>query len=167
MLDTTATGRMEAFLGRFGEALKTGDAKAAAAMFGDDGYWRDLVSFTWNFKTMEGPSQVRRDAGGCLPTVRRRIRGCLGRGGDRGRRHHRGWITFETQVASGYGHIRLKDGRIWTLLTTMVELKGHEEKAGFTRPLGAKHGVNPGAKTWKEEREEEIRTLGFEKQPTS
>ena len=24
----------------------------------------------------------------------------------------------------------------------MVELKGHEEKAGFTRPLGARHGVN-------------------------
>ena len=37
-----------------------------------------------------------------------------------------------------------KDGRIWTLLTTMAELKGHEEPAGFTRPLGAKHGVNPG-----------------------
>ena len=61
--------------------------------------------------------------------------------------------------------IRLKDGLIWTLLTTMAELKGHEEKAGFTRPLGARHGVNPGAKTWKELREEEAEKLGYETQP--
>lgn len=166
MLDTTATGRMEAFLGRFGEALKTGDAKAAAAMFGDDGYWRDLVSFTWNIKTMEGPSQVREMLEACLPTVRpTNFAVASGEAVTEGGGITEAWITFETQVARGYGHIRLKDGRIWTLLTTMAELKGHEEKAGFTRPLGAKHGVNPGAKTWKEEREEEIRTLGFEKQP--
>ena len=44
-------------------------------------------------------------------------------------------------MARGFGHIRLKDGRIWTLLTTMVELKGHEEPLGFARPLGAKHGA--------------------------
>jgi putative flavoprotein involved in K+ transport len=47
----------------------------------------------------------------------------------------------------------------------MVELKGHEEKAGFTRPLGARHGVNPGAKTWKELRDEETGQLGLESQP--
>ena len=75
------------------------------------------------------------------------------------------WISFETEVARGYGLIRLKDGLIWTLLTTMAELKGHEEKAGFTRPLGARHGVNPGAKTWKELRDEEAEQLGFETQP--
>jgi putative flavoprotein involved in K+ transport len=39
------------------------------------------------------------------------------------------WISFETEVARGYGLMRLQDGQIWTLLTTMVELKGHEEKA--------------------------------------
>jgi putative flavoprotein involved in K+ transport len=75
------------------------------------------------------------------------------------------WTSFETETGRGYGLIRIKGGLIWTLLTTLVELKGYEEKAGFTRPLGAKHGVNPGAKTWKEEREEEARTLGFTKQP--
>ena len=29
------------------------------------------------------------------------------------------WIQFETAVGRGFGHLRLKDGRIWTLLTTM------------------------------------------------
>jgi putative flavoprotein involved in K+ transport len=75
------------------------------------------------------------------------------------------WISFETEIARGYGLIRIKDGLIWTLLTSMVELKGFEEKAGFARPLGARHGVNPGAKTWKETREEEEAKLGFETQP--
>jgi len=50
-------------------------------------------------------------------------------------------------------------------LTTMVEIKGYEEKSGFARPLGAKHGFNTGAKSWKEEREDEAAKLGFETQP--
>ncbi len=75
------------------------------------------------------------------------------------------WFTFETEVGRGYGLARIRDGLIWTLLTTLVELKGFEEKAGFHRPLGAKHGVNVGAKTWKELREEEEATLGYTKQP--
>ncbi|MGL4444603.1 MAG: NAD(P)/FAD-dependent oxidoreductase [Alsobacter sp.] len=166
MLDTTPAARMEAFLGRFGEALQRGDAAAAAAMFGHDGYWRDLVAFTWNIKTMEGPGQVRDMLDACLARVRPTdFHVAPNEAVTEGGGITEAWITFETEVARGFGHIRLKDGLVWTLLTTMVELKGHEEKAGFTRPLGAKHGVNPGAKSWQEEREEEIRTLGFEKQP--
>ena len=65
----------------------------------------------------------------------------------------------------GYGLVRLKDGKIWTLLTTAAELKGHEEPLGFQRPLGAKHGAGKHRPSWKEEREEEARTLGYTKQP--
>ena len=36
-----------------------GDIDAASDMFAEDGYWRDLVAFTWNIKTMEGRDQVR------------------------------------------------------------------------------------------------------------
>ena len=60
---------------------------------------------------------------------------------------------------------RLKDGRIWTLLTTMSELKGHEESVGFDRPMGAKHGAERNRKTWKEEREVEAQELGYSRQP--
>ena len=76
-----------------------------------------------------------------------------------------GWIRFETSVARGFGHIRLKDGRIWTLLTTMVELKGHEEPIGLARPLGARHGAAKGRRTWQEEREQEAAELGYSRQP--
>src|SRR6185437_5213343 len=76
-----------------------------------------------------------------------------------------GWIVFETGVARGFGHIRLKDGLIWTLLTSITELKGFEEPLGFERPLGAKHGAGKYRKSWKEERDEEAAALGYTTQP--
>jgi putative flavoprotein involved in K+ transport len=166
MLDTTPSARMGAFLSRFEKALADGDSLAAAEMFEPAGFWRDLVSFTWNIKTMEGRDQIRDMLDACLSRVKpSNWRIAEGEQATEAGGITEAWISFETEIARGYGLIRLRDGLIWTLLTTMVELKGHEEKAGFTRPLGAKHGSNPGAKTWKEEREEEAATLGFTKQP--
>ena len=52
------------------------------------------------------------------------------------------WITFETSVGRGHGHVRLRGGQCWTLLTTLYELKGYEEPKGLRRPMGAEHGVN-------------------------
>ena len=59
----------------------------------------------------------------------------------------------------------MKDGKIWTLLTTLHELKGHEEPRGLRRPMGAEHGHDPERKSWKEKREEETTRLGYEEQP--
>ena len=166
MLDVTPPARAQAFLDRFGEALEKPDIEAAVAMFAEDSYWRDLVSFTWNIKTVEGRDQIRDMLAHCLATVKPRD----WRVSEKEPATEAGgvleaWFTFETEVARGYGLVRIRDGLIWTLLTTMVELKGFEEKAGFTRPLGAKHGVNVGGKSWKETREEELATLGITKQP--
>ena len=166
MLDTVPNARMAAFLAKFDAALAAGDLDAASAMFGEDSYWRDLVAFTWNIKTMEGRDQVRDMLSHCLKRVKPRDwRIAEGETATETDGVLESWISFETEIARGYGLIRLKDGLIWTLLTTMAELKGHEEKAGFTRVLGARHGVNPGAKTWKELRDEEAEKLGYETQP--
>lgn len=166
MLDKTPTARVQAFLDRFGGALEAGRIDEAVNMFAEECYWRDLVTFTWNLKTAEGRGEVRdlleAQLAATKPTSWQVAEGEEASEADG---VTQAWITFETAVARGYGLIRLKDGLIWTLLTTMVELKGHEEKAGFSRPLGAKHGINPGGKTWKEEREEEAATLGYTKQP--
>lgn len=166
MLDKTPTARVQAFLDRFGGALEAGRIDEAVNMFAEECYWRDLVTFTWNLKTAEGRGEVRdlleAQLAATKPTAWQVAEGEEASEADG---VTQAWITFETAVARGYGLIRLKDGLIWTLLTTMVELKGHEEKAGFSRPLGAKHGINPGGKTWKEEREEEAATLGYTRQP--
>jgi putative flavoprotein involved in K+ transport len=166
MLDKTPTARVETLLARFDQALQAGKVEEAITLFAAECYWRDLVAFTWNIKTMEGRDEVRDMLAHRLADVKPRDwRVAEGEVATEAGGVTEAWIAFETEVARGYGLIRLKDDLIWTLLTTMVELKGHEEKAGFTRPLGAKHGVNPGAKTWKEEREDEAATLGFETQP--
>jgi len=166
MLDKTPSTRMQAFLDKFGKALEAGQIDEAVGMFADQCYWRDLVAFTWNIKTMEGRAQVKDMLQARLAEVKpTNWKVAEGEDATDSDGLMESWISFETDVARGYGLIRVKNGQIWTLLTTMVELKGHEEKSGFTRPLGAKHGQDVGTKNWIEEREEELRTLGYEKQP--
>ena len=166
MLDATITDQTQAFLDAFGAALERGDVAAAREMFQDDCYWRDLVTFTWNLKTMEGKDQVAEmltsQLGATKPGGWRLAEGELPTEEDG---VTTAWIQFETATARGYGLIRLRDGKIWTLLTTMAELKGHEEPAGFNRPLGAKHGAGKERPTWKEEREREAKELGYDVQP--
>ena len=92
-----ATQAVTAWLDAFGAALERGDHAAAAAMFDDDCYWRDLVSFTWNIKTLEGrdadPGDARRDA------AQARSRGLADRRrGDRGRRRHRGLVHLRDRA---------------------------------------------------------------------
>jgi putative flavoprotein involved in K+ transport len=166
MLDTTSNAQVQVFLDKFEAALAAGDIDAAVAMFAPECYWRDLVAFTWNIKTMEGRDQVREMLSSSLARAKpRNWKIAEGENATESGGVTECWISFETEAARGYGLIRLQNGAIWTLLTTMVELKGHEEKAGFSRPLGARHGVNPGAKTWKELRDEETEQLGLKTQP--
>src|SRR5687767_55418 len=54
----TATEAVSGWLSAFGAALERGDVDAAAGMFADESYWRDLVSFTWNITTLEGRAEI-------------------------------------------------------------------------------------------------------------
>ena len=56
--ESTATQDAERWLRAFETALADRDAAAAAALFATDSYWRDLVAFTWNLKTVEGREGV-------------------------------------------------------------------------------------------------------------
>ncbi|SET31834.1 NAD(P)/FAD-dependent oxidoreductase [Paracoccus homiensis] len=166
MLDSTLAAQVQNLLDRFGAALEAGDAQAAAGMFVTDCYWRDLVSFTWNLRTMEGREQIADMLTAQLPAARPsgwRLDPDEIPTEDGG--VVTAWITFETAVARGYGLIRIRDGLIWTLLTTMQELKGHEEPKGRRRPLGAQHGADKRRVTWKESREAEAAQLGYDHQP--
>ena len=148
-------------------ALSRGDTAAAVELFQPDCYWRDLVAFTWNIKTMEGREQIAAmlDAqlGAIKPSKLKLAEEQEPATDANG--VTQGWIMFETEVARGSGFIRLKDGKIWTLLTTMAELKGHEEPKGPKRPMGAEHGARPDRTSWKENREAELDALGNSSQP--
>src|SRR3954452_16507482 len=161
---TTPTTQAQSWLDTFGEALARGDASAAASLFEEDCYWRDLVSFTWNIKTAEGREAVRSMLEATLAATRPsnwRVEGDASEAGG----VTEAWFTFETAAARGKGLLRLKGDRCWTLLTTMVELKGFEEPRGASREHGVEHGVFPGRKSWAELRAQEAAELGFTKQP--
>ncbi|TPL90694.1 NAD(P)/FAD-dependent oxidoreductase [Mesorhizobium sp. B2-3-13] len=166
MLERTPTTKAQALLDKFGKALDTGDIDAAVNCFQADCYWRDLVTFTWNLRTIEGQDQVRDMLKATLAETRpSNWKVAEGEEATEADGVTTAWITFETEVARGFGLVRFKGELIWTLLTTMAELKDHEEKAGFTRPLGAKHGHGKDRKSWREERDDELAELGRSKQP--
>ncbi|MAY27675.1 MAG: FAD-dependent oxidoreductase [Aurantimonas sp.] len=161
---SAARAAAEGWLSAFETALSAGDIDAAAKLFAETSFWRDLVTFTWNIKTVEGPAGVRD-----------MLAAQLGATGPRGFTLSEeptedggvttAWFVFETEVARGEGVLRLKDGKAWTLLTAMTELKGFEEPSHERRPAGAEHGAAKNRKSWLEKREEESRTLGYETQP--
>ncbi|CAE6737901.1 Ferredoxin--NADP reductase [Paraburkholderia domus] len=147
-------------------ALKRGDTAAAVALFQPECYWRDLVAFTWNIKTMEGQDQIGAMLDAQLDAIKpTRLRVAENEVPTEAGGVAQAWITFETEAARGSGFIRVKDGLIWTLLTTMGELKGHEEPKGNRRPMGADHGARMDRTSWKERREAEAQALGRAEQP--
>ena len=166
MFDTTLSEAVETFLENFGKALQEADIERALELFQEECYWRDLVSFTWNIKTLEGKDQVAEMLRHQLEATRPYgWKLAEGEAPSEEEGVITAWIEFETDAARGYGLLRLKDGKIWTLLTTTAELKGHEEPRGFARPLGAKHGAGKNRESWREEREREEAELGYKTQP--
>ncbi len=148
----------------FGAALEAGDIDTAVSMFADDSYWRDLVSFTWNLKTVEGHDGIRDMLSARLADTKPSGFALVGEAEDADGVTS-AWFDFETELARGHGQIRLLDGKCWTLLTTMVELKGHEEPNRTTRPKGIEHGIVPGRRSWAESKAEAEATLGYDEQP--
>ncbi|WP_418594986.1 NAD(P)/FAD-dependent oxidoreductase [Ponticoccus sp. (in: a-proteobacteria)] len=166
MLDSTVTDQVQETLDSLNAALEAGDARAASALFATDSYWRDLIAVSWNLKTVEGPSGVQDMLTAQLNHTQPRGF-AIQQGEVPGEEGGviTAWITFETAVGRGWGLMRLKDGRIWTLLTALQELKGHEENRGRRRPMGAEHGAAKNRKSWKEKREAEAAELGYTEQP--
>jgi len=106
------------WLHKFGAALERGDLNAAAGLFEPGGFWRDLVAFTWNIRTCEGRAEIKAMLAATLAATR--PSSFAARTDE--------WFTFETALGRGIGHLRLRNKQAWTLLTTLQELKGFEER---------------------------------------
>ena len=133
-------------------------------LFHKECFWRDLVAFTWNNITAEGQADI---AAMLEATTSRtapshwQIAGDATVDGDA----IGAWFTFETAVGRGTGHVRLKDGKCWTLFTALRELKGYEERQGERRVAGTQHGAFKDRKSWLELKMQEEAELGYTKQP--
>ena len=61
MIDRSSspTQHVTEWLSRFAAALDRQDWSAAAELFGNECYWRDLIAFTWNIRTLEGKDEIQ------------------------------------------------------------------------------------------------------------
>ena len=161
---TSPTDLFQDWLVRFDSLLQSGDPTAVMPLFAPDCFWRDLVAFTWNLTTEEGPAAIEAMLHERLADVAPKdfrivgvpqdVDGVLD-----------GWFCFQTRVARCRGHVRLRQGRIWTLLTAMDALKGHEQQVREHRQRGAEFGVDRQRLSWAERREAEQQSLGVTEQP--
>ena len=161
---SAAASATNEWLTAFQKALTARDADAAAALFADESYWRDIVSFTWNITTVEGAAGVadllRATLDDVDPVGFRVTEEPAAENGV-----ITAWIAFETKAGRGSGLLRLVGGKAFTLLTTLEELKGHEEPINDRRPNGVRHGAFRDRGTWAESRAREATELGYTVQP--
>ncbi|OFI37632.1 FAD-dependent oxidoreductase [Arthrobacter sp. SW1] len=160
----TANAVAAAWLAQFDEALRSNNTGAVLELFDDEPYWRDFVSFTWNLKTMEGKAEIERMLGATLGDVQP-SNWTLAEDATGDAAATEAWVNFETAQARGHAHLRLRNGKCWTLLTTMQELKGFEERKGPNREQGVAHRIEKGRKSWLERKQEQEARLGYEEQP--
>ena len=169
---SAARRRAETWLADFEAALAARDAERAAGLFAPTSFWRDLIAFTWNLKTVENRHGVAVLVRHMMEkTDATNFRIADGEEPDEAGGVVTAWFTFETAVGRGSGLVRLNDGgaragwKAWTFLTTLDELKGFEENQGDTRPRGVEHGARRDRVTWAEARTAEVEGLGKDRDP--
>jgi cation diffusion facilitator CzcD-associated flavoprotein CzcO len=136
----SAPADAQSWLARLEAACQAQDAAATAELFLADGLWRDVLAFTWNLQTMAGRQAIEATLRQTLARTRpTKIRIPPKRTPPR-------WINragtdcieaifeFDTAFGAANGIVRLVPDsqapsrlRAWTLLTTLQELRGHEE----------------------------------------
>lgn len=142
-------------------------AASIALLFLEESYWRDHLALSWDLRTLKtsksiaaflehNPSltgiQVDESTEFRAPKVAEfspegKCKGILS------------YLSITTKLGRGRGVVRLVEEcgkwKIWTLFTSLEELKGFEEPLGNRRPNGVEHGYHHGRKNWLDRRREE------------
>lgn len=135
----------ERWLQDFNAALEAGDVAGVAALLAEDGYWRDLLAYQWDFRPLSGRETIAAALVG-----EGKQRGVHGFSIDprftapyqplrSGRRVIEVIIRFRTEIGTGNGVVRLEKGddgvyRAWGLMTSLQALDGYPEAVGQHRP---------------------------------
>ena len=154
------------WLARFEHALGSVDAAALAALFRADGHWRDVLAFSGRIRTVSAAPAIAAALGLEAPLARASgFRTDPERTAPRhatraGAKCIEAIFRFETAAGRGSGVLRfLADTddndppRAWTLLTTLEELRGHEERIGSRRPTGQSYSRDFSGPNWLDLRE--------------
>jgi putative flavoprotein involved in K+ transport len=147
---TLERATLASWLDAFSRAMALANVDEIVALFGETCFWRDLVAFTWDIRTMEGRDAIR----AMLDATLASIRPCDWAVAKSVRQDATdGFISFETALGRCDGYVRLDaQGRCLTLLTALRELKGFEEPIRAQRTSGhelprAAHSAEPGGAT--------------------
>lgn len=135
----------EAWLAAFNTALAGKCYRAAAEMMIADCYWRDLLTFGWEFRTCHGIDEIEAglaryyDSAGS-DGLRLENDPTLGRLGEFGKTIEF-FVSFTTNVAVGRGHVRLLAApnepstfKAFTLFTALKDLKDFPELMRREKP---------------------------------
>lgn len=164
MSDTNARAWLDKLEAATGAEKPEDAGGQVAELFEPGGFWRDLISFTWNLHTAEGRDEIARMVRETHPACR--ITNTeITEEADEGDGITRVQFTCETQDFKVRGVLRLRDGLAWILLTSGRELKNYPERTGRNRALGAQHGPELDPENWADKREKRRASLGVTDQP--
>ncbi|KDQ15004.1 hypothetical protein BOTBODRAFT_32004 [Botryobasidium botryosum FD-172 SS1] len=138
------TAIAEDWLGRIEAAFKAEDPSAVSALFSTQGCWRDLLSLSWNFRSLDGPAAIKDYLGGEVEGNTITNITLVGEATLTTVSPELSWIQaifgFETSVARGRGVARLvqdpetKKWLAFTFYTGIEALRGHEPRADDIYP---------------------------------
>jgi putative flavoprotein involved in K+ transport len=132
-------------------------------LFQEKFFWRDILCISWSLNTFETHQEVLEALKQNKVVLPLRIEGYYDLKGDG--EVVECFVDLSSGIGRGKGYVRLKRGKAWTLLTTLEELHGHEEKRGDQRILGTRHGAHKNRQIWHEEKKAEEQALGYSEQP--
>jgi putative flavoprotein involved in K+ transport len=133
------------WLAAFGAALDQRDYDRIAGMIHPDGWWRDLLTFNWEFTPLHGPAEIKAWLAHTFESNPAQdfrldgepVTGTLGEYNPT----LEFFFRFSTPIATGRGYVRLvgnltstDTAKVLTILTSMRALKGFPEAAGHDRP---------------------------------
>ena len=110
------------------------------SLFQKDFFWRDILCISWSLNTFEMQQEVLGAIKQNKVALPLRIEGYYDVKRTGGVVEC--FLDLSSGIGRGKGYVRLKDGKAWTLLTTLEELFGHEEKLGDKRINGTLHGAH-------------------------
>jgi len=144
VIDRSAEQIAHAWVSGFAQRLAAQDLHGLRGMLADDASWRDILAFTWHYRTFHNPDQImdglRAHLADVAPTGFRFVERMPPRRVNRvGRDVIEAVISFRTTVGECQGTVRLVVGddgkaRAWTLMTALQSIHGHEYKVGPNRP---------------------------------
>jgi len=149
--------------------VQTGNVDGILSQLVDDAFWRDILSFTWDFRTFFGKDHINEFLVLRLATIKPSNLKLDTTSATLGSPYpDLVWIqatfTFSTEVGTGSGIFRLvpTPSGAWkahTIFTTLESLHGFPELTGPLREQESKHG------TWPEQRHRERECEGPDQQP--